>query len=331
MFQYESPNYLDGRFRNQIPTAHFRYTALGNKLLEYLCNGRQRRPSSPLPVKKLDKADLASDRPGLRITWLGHSTSLVEIDGHVLLIDPVFSPRVSPVAGIGPKRFYSQLPLEPAELPPVDGVLISHDHYDHLDKASIKAIHSRVKQFFVPLGVGRLLARWGVAEQKITELDWWQRAVCEPELTVVATPARHYSGRGLKFNLTLWSSWVVIGPRHRVFFSGDGGYSPTFREIGDRYGPFGVTLMEAGQYNKIWPQIHMLPEQSVQAHRDVGGEVMLPVHWSAFCLSVHRWTEPVERVLTTAAECQVQIATPRVGEQLDYGRGIIPADTWWAH
>lgn len=329
MTEYSSPHYLGGRFRNQVPTKRMSFAALGSKLLEYVVNRHQRRPSSPLPVKTLGQDVFANAEADLRVTWLGHSSSLVEIDGQRLLLDPVFSPRVSPVAGIGPKRFHSRLPIEVEELPPLDAVLISHDHYDHLDKATIKAIRGKVNQFFVPLGIKRILARWGVPEEKVRELDWWEQGSAAPDLTVTATPARHYSGRGLQMNRTLWCSWVIAGLRHRVFFSGDGGYSPVFRKIGDKFGPFDITLIEAGQYNKIWPQIHMLPEQSVQAHRDVRGKIMLPVHWSTFCLSVHRWTEPVERVLRAAAEHGVRVTTPMVGEQVHYDRDIIPVDTWW--
>jgi L-ascorbate metabolism protein UlaG (beta-lactamase superfamily) len=263
----------------------------------------------------------------LRVTWLGHSTLLLEIDGHRVLIDPVWGERASPFSFMGPQRFYAPL-LPLAELPPIDAVIISHDHYDHLDVPTVKALATRGVQWVVPLGVGAHLESWGVAAGQITELDWWGNTVVQG-LTVTATPARHFSGRGLgDAGRTLWAGWAIAGPAHRVFYSGDTALHDQFTAIGDKLGPFDLTMIEAGAYDALWADVHLGPEQAVLAHQLVRGTVMLPVHWGMFDLALHGWTEPMERVLVAAQRAGVRVASPRPGDMVEPSRVGAP-ERWW--
>lgn len=261
------------------------------------------------------------------MTWLGHSSLLIEIDGRRVLTDPVFSERCSPWTFYGPRRFHPPpIPLE--ELPALDLVLISHDHYDHLDYRTIVALNERVPRFVVPLGVGAHLAYWGVAQEKIIERDWWQ-STDVADLRLIATPARHFSGRTLwDRDRTLWASWVIAGPRHRVYFSGDTAMLPQFTEIGKRYGPFDATMIEVGAYNAMWPDVHLGPEQAVQAHLMVRGRLLFPIHWGTFNLALHAWTEPVERLAVAATKYGVRWVSPRPGQWIE--PAVPPAvQAWW--
>jgi L-ascorbate metabolism protein UlaG (beta-lactamase superfamily) len=230
---------------------------------------------------------------------------------------------------IGSKRYSVTLPIEPEHLPPIDAVILSHDHYDHLDYHSIQKLKDKVGKFIVPFGVGSHLVRWGVHPAKISEYDWWSELELDG-LKLVCTPARHFSGRSL-FNRdsTLWCSWVIMGQQTRIFYGGDSGYAPHFKEIGEKYGPFDLTFMECGQYDERWPAIHMMPEETVQAHIDVLGKLMIPIHWSAFTMALHDWTDPIERVTKAAKERNVNISTPRIGEAVNVGSAEYPASVWW--
>ncbi|MEQ1693331.1 MAG: MBL fold metallo-hydrolase, partial [Gemmatimonas sp.] len=264
---------------------------------------------------------------GLRVTWMGHSTTLVEIDGARVLLDPVWSTRPTPLAGIGPARWYPPL-IALDQLPRIDAVLISHDHYDHLDAPTVRTLAATGALFVVPLGVGAHLEYWGVPSGRIVELDWWDSTRIAA-LTIVSTPARHASGRMVfDKDATLWTGYAVIGATHRVYYSGDTGLFPAMRDIGARYGPFDCTLIEAGQYHRSWPDWHIGPEQAVQAHALVRGRVMLPVHWGLFRLAYHGWTEPIERVMAAAALSGAAVATPRPGESVEPTLPLVTT-RWW--
>ncbi len=286
-----------------------------------------REPESPLVFPEVDPSLFAkSPESGLRLTWLGHSTVLIEIDGQRVLTDPVFSERASPSRWVGPKRFFAP-PLALAGVPTLDAVVISHDHYDHLDHRSIVELDPVTQKFFVPLGVAAHLIGWGVEPGKIVELDWWDSET-HAGLHFTATPARHFSGRGLfDRNSTQWASWAIIGEQHRVFFSGDTGYFGVFEEIGRRLGPFDASLLEAGAYDVLWANVHLGPENVLKAHDDLRSRVLLPVHWGTFNLAIHDWTEPIER-LRTLADRSVKLAHPYPGEPFEV-EGPMPKSRWW--
>jgi L-ascorbate metabolism protein UlaG (beta-lactamase superfamily) len=319
-----SPEWKDGKFHNPQPLWND-----GKAMMRGLFHASpQRRPSGALPVVTGDPGRFqAAPSRGLRVTWLGHSSTLVELDGHRILTDPVWSERASPFGWVGPQRWYPP-PIPLAALPAIDAVVISHDHYDHLDRGTIVQMKDWPTTFVVPLGVGAHLASWGVPEGRIVELDWWQRVPVRG-LTIVCTPARHASGRMLlDNNAKLWAGYALLGPAHRVYFSGDTGLFPAMRDIGARLGPFDLTMIEAGQYNRAWPDWHIGPEQAVLAHRLVEGRVMLPIHWGLFVLAYHGWTEPIERVLAAARTARVTVVAPRPGESFEPDAPP-PVQRWW--
>ncbi|BBC31352.1 uncharacterized protein SGFS_026460 [Streptomyces graminofaciens] len=292
-----------------------------------------RAPAGVIPVHATTLADLA--RPaasGLRITWMGHSSVLAEIDGHRVLFDPVWGERCSPFAFAGPKRLHP-VPLPIAALGPVDVVVISHDHYDHLDMPTIKTLAGTDTVFAVPLGVGAHLEHWGVSGDRIRELDWHE-ATKVGGLTLTATPARHFCGRGLRNTQhTLWASWAVAGDEHRIYHSGDTGYFDGFKDIGAAHGPFDLTMIQIGAYSEFWPDIHMTPEEGVQTHLDLqrgeaGTGVMLPIHWGTFNLAQHAWAEPGEWTRDAAEDAGQAVAFPRPGEPFE-PTGTLPTDPWW--
>nr|WP_275942111.1 MBL fold metallo-hydrolase [Haliangium ochraceum] len=284
-------------------------------------------PSQPLPVVRPDPA--LFDTPpesGLRITWLGHSTVLIEIDGVRVLTDPVWGERTSPLSFIGPERWYAP-PLALADMPRIDLVLISHDHYDHLDAPTMEQLGDWDTQFVVPLGVGAHLEYWGIAPERIRELDWWDR-VQVGALELVCTPARHASGRHVfDRNATLWAGYALLGDAHRVFFSGDTGLFPELADIGERFGPFDVSMIEVGAYHRAWPDWHMGPEQAVRAHGMVRARTFLPIHWGLFNLAMHGWTEPVERTMVAAERAGARVLVPRPGESLEPASAR--TERWW--
>ncbi len=323
-----SSNFREGRFRNSLVT---KIGGSGKDFLkdfvDYLTGGKNRYPSRPLETRKV-KTDETGNGKEPKVFWLGHSTCLIEVEGRFILTDPMFSRRASPLPFLGPREFPYTHHIAIEDLPEIEAVLISHDHYDHLDYASILALKEKVRHFYVPLGVGEHLKAWGIPESKITELDWWQEAKNGP-LSFTATPARHFSGRGIgDRNRTLWASWIIRSFENRIFFGGDSGYFDGFKEIGDTYGPFDITLLECGAYNKSWPDIHMTPEQTLQAHLDLRGKVLLPIHWGKFSLSLHTWTEPVERLLKEAARRGAFVTTPHIGEAVAIS-GELPKTAWW--
>ena len=325
-----NPQYRDGRFVNAQPEAPTTLAALGDYVVRQFSGDEVRVPPAPVPVRVVDAAALAL-APGasaLRALWIGHASTYVELDGLRLLLDPVFAERVSPLP-VGPRRFHPP-PIALADLPPIDAVLVSHDHYDHLDMATVRHLAARGARFFVPLGIGAHLERWGVPTAQIDEMEWWQRRTLRG-VEFVCTPTRHYSGRSLgDRSATLWSSWSVLGPRHRFFYSGDTGYGTHFQDIGERLGPFDLAFVKIGAYGPgpSWIDIHMPPEQSVQAHRDVRAKRMFPVHWSTFNLAYHDWDEPIRRTVAEARRGGAEVVTPRLGEWVDADQAFA-STPWW--
>jgi len=287
---------------------------------------KQATPTTDIPVQAITREQLLRDSHDA-VYRLGHSTILLRLDGEFILLDPVFSERAFPVQWMGPKRFH-QPPISIEQLPEIKAVIISHDHYDHLDKQAIKQLEHKVDTFVTPLKVGDHLRSWGVTDNKIMELNWWQHIQLD-SLKITATPAQHFSGRGLfDRDQTLWASWVIQGWDSNIFFSGDSGYFDGFKQIGEKYGPFDITLMETGAYHRLWSDIHMMPEQSLQAHIDVKGKVMVPIHNGTFDLSLHDWFEPLETIHQLADENGVEIRTPIFGAELKT-RSPVKTANWW--
>jgi L-ascorbate metabolism protein UlaG (beta-lactamase superfamily) len=329
-----SPRFVDGSFRNPVP-ARTRPSGSASRFAKIYFDKEPRllrAPRGPIPVHRDTRAALAQPpATGLRITWMGHSTVLAEIDGHRVLFDPVWGERCSPFAFVGPKRLHP-VPVPLSALGPVDVVVISHDHYDHLDMPTIKALAGTDTVFAVPLGVGAHLERWGVPADRLRELDWSESATVAG-LRLTASPARHFCGRGLRNRQdTLWASWVVTGDRHRIFHSGDTGYFAGFHDIGAEHGPFDVTMIQIGAYSDFWPDIHMTPAEGLRAHLDLQGGrphgVLLPIHWGTFNLALHAWAEPGEWTEYEAEEAGQAVAFPRPGEPFEPA-GRLPAEAWW--
>jgi L-ascorbate metabolism protein UlaG (beta-lactamase superfamily) len=322
-------------FANLHPIAHglIDPTAARPTLGEFLRGGKRRVPLGPLPAMNPRDAWRHKPQSGLRATWLGHSTVLIEIDGLRVLTDPVWGPRASPSRIAGPKRF-QPVPVRLSELPPIDLVLVSHDHYDHLDYPTIRALAKSDVPFVTSLGVGAHLEAFGIAAGRITELDWWQshRVLSrdrKAELTVTAAPSQHFSGRGLRDrNATLWSSLALRGKRHAVFFSGDTGLTSEYALIRERLGPFDLVMLEVGAFHPSWGHIHLGPANALKALDLLGGGAFLPVHWGTFSLALHAWDEPAETLLALAPRHDAQLVMPRLGEAVEPAQAerVVP---WW--
>ncbi|MGI9533084.1 MAG: MBL fold metallo-hydrolase [Lutimonas sp.] len=326
----KSDNYKEGKFINQEPvTMDMSLSDMGKSLVGYFSPIPNTVPKNDIEVEKIDSINIQNYQDKTRLVWFGHSTFLLQMDGKKILIDPMFGDVAAPHAWLGTNRFSKELPIEIDKLPAIDAVLISHDHYDHLDYSSIRKLKQKVTFFYVPLGVGAHLMEWGVSKEKIIELDWWGQAQFN-NLTFSCTPAQHFSGRGLtdRFN-TLWCSWVIQSGSENIFFSGDSGYGPHFKVIGDKYGPFDFAMMECGQYNELWSDIHMFPEETAQAAIDVRAKTVMPIHWGAFKLSLHSWTDPVERVSSSAKELNVNLVIPKIGEDILISNKSNFDSTWW--
>lgn len=285
------------------------------------------RPVHPIPLARSEFGPAGE----LAATWFGHASVLLEVDGRRVLADPVWGERVSPSRLIGPRRLHPT-PVPLADLPALDAVVISHDHYDHLDLPTVRALRDdprhRDVPFVVPLGIGAHLRAWGVPDDRIVELGWG-RSVEVAGLTLTCAEARHFSGRGLARDTTLWSSWVVAGPRHRVYVGGDTGYTAAFGRAGERHGPFDLTVLPIGAYADLWPDIHMNPEESVRAHGDLRGGALLPVHWATFNLGFHPWSEPITRLRAAAETAGIPLLLPVPGGRIDVLAPPGPAD-WWS-
>lgn len=322
-----SPQHDGERFRNVRPRPA---EGLG-KTLKIMWNMIFHKPGGTVPAGSLPVQALTREQleaaPDRSVYRLGHSTLLFKLRGQFWLTDPVFAERASPFRNLGPKRFHAP-PIALADLPPLRGVILSHDHYDHLDRETVLALAASTGVFLTPLGVGDRLIEWGIDGAKVRQFDWWQGASVEG-IEFTATPAQHFSGRSLfDGNSTLWASWVIADADLRVFFSGDTGYFDGFRTIGERLGPFDATFIETGAYDPQWPYVHMQPEETVQAHVDLRGEWLVPIHNGTFDLAMHRWQDPFERVTGLALARGVTLSTPRIGERLDLAephRG----ERWW--
>lgn len=294
---------------------------------EYLFGKDRRVPDSPLPVERPHEAWLRRVESGLRVTWLGHSTVLLEIDGVRVLTDPVFGERVSPFSFVGPKRFHP-VPAHLSELPALDVVVLSHDHYDHLCAPTMRALARVDVPIVTSLGVGARLERLGIAPERIIELDWAEYTDVKG-LRLTATPAQHFSGRGTTDrNRTLWSSWVLQTDRHKIFFSGDTGLTDEFAEIGKQHGPFDLVMLEVGAFHESWGDIHLGPHNAVLAHQMLGGGTLLPVHWGTFSLALHAWDAPGETLLHLAGLRDVRLLTPQVGQVFEPTHLDGPTP-WW--
>lgn len=319
------------KFCNPVPTEISTGSNMLKILWKYYTNRAETIPKQKLGPFTTDTL-LYQKAPhsGLRITWIGHSTLLIEVDGKCILTDPVWSNRASFSSFIGPKRFFPA-PLNLKDLPPLDAIIISHDHYDHLDKDVIKQFASSSIPFYCSLGVAKYLGEWGIQSNRITEMDWTDKVMIRDACELTALPARHFSGRSL-FNRfeTLWSSFVIKTSRHNIFYGADSGWFDGFKEIGDVYGPFDVTMLEIGAYNEDWADIHMGPENAATAHVDLRGNLLMPIHWGTLNLALHAWNEPIERLIKTATEMNIKLFLPKPGDPTEVTGNSFNSN-WWLH
>jgi len=326
-----SPRWAGNGFRNVAPIRPGLRDPAAKfpSLADFLCGGERRVPTSPLPAADPRAAWLRPPDTGLRATWLGHSTVLVEIGGARILTDPVWGQRASPSQLAGPRRF-QPVPVALKALPPIDAVLVSHDHYDHLCHPTIRALAKTSVPFITSLGVGAHLQAWGVEPQRITELDWWDaHRIPGTEVAVTAAPSQHFSGRGLKDrNATLWSSLVIQSDRHRVFFSGDTGLTDEYVSIRERFGPFDLVMLEVGAFHPAWGDIHLGPDNALEALQLLGGGAFLPVHWGTFSLAMHAWDQPAEVLLDQAPRQGVHLVMPMLGEAVEPAQ-VDSVTPWW--
>jgi L-ascorbate metabolism protein UlaG (beta-lactamase superfamily) len=320
-----SRQWRDGVFRNTAPVGPGLKSSPLPLLGEFFFSGAERTPRAALPLSDPRPAWARAPQTGLRLTWLGHSTVLLELDGARVLTDPVFGERASPLSFAGPRRFHP-VPVALSELPPLDLVVLSHDHYDHLCRDTMAALARMSVPIVTALGVGARLEALGIDARRITELDWHESTQVGP-LRVTAAPSQHFSGRAVgDRNHTLWASWVLEGLRHKVYFSGDTGLTDEFRSIGERYGPFDLVMLEVGAWNEAWGDIHLGPKNALRAFDMLGGGALLPVHWGTFNLALHAWDEPVETLLAEAGGRR--IVTPGLGRVVELAH-VEGATPWW--
>jgi L-ascorbate metabolism protein UlaG (beta-lactamase superfamily) len=322
----KSPSFKNGKFVNAVPNKEYTTGEYVRMTWEFFFGDKDGRvPKDPLPVVVPEKFSSPPSNT-IQYAWLGHSSIILELEGKRFLLDPVFSERASFSQWIGPKRFHPT-PISLEELPHIDAVLISHNHYDHLDRMVIEHMKGNDTQFYVPLGIKKLILKWGIKEENIVEFDWWDETEIGG-IRVISTPARHFSARGvLDRDEAFWASWSIVGEKHNVFFSGDTGMTPQFSEIGERLGPFDITFMKIGAYDEQWPDMHIDPEEAVQAHLMLRGDQLVPIHWGTFDLGLHHWQEPVERLIVAAEKENVSILSSKIGET------VVPSEHinsyWW--
>ena len=321
-----SPNYKDGAFQNLSPTPMKPEGISYWKMIrEFYKKHPNKNPSKKIPFVKTDLNKINSAGPV--IVWFGHSSYFIKIENKNFLIDPVFSGNASPLSFMI-KAFPGTNEYDVEDMPPIDYLILTHDHYDHLDFKTIRKLRNKVNHIYCSLGISSHLKYWSIDKSKIVEMDWWQKEELSNDIKLITTPARHFSGRGLKRGQTLWSSFILKTPTHNLFLGGDSGYDNHFKKIGTEYGPFDLAILEAGQYNTMWPYIHMMPEETVQAAIDLKAKKLLPVHWGKFSLAMHEWDEPIKRVLAKANELDVKVLTPRIGEPVFLNNYFQNTD-WW--
>ncbi|WP_051286360.1 MBL fold metallo-hydrolase [Salinimicrobium terrae] len=321
-----SLHYRDGSFENVENTSvNPDDVSMFRILKKMIFRPSSVEPSEELPNIKSDLSGLDSDE--ISVVWFGHSSYFIQLKDFRILVDPVFSGNASPFRFFG-KAFKGADHFNAEDIPPVDLLILTHDHYDHLDYPSIKKLHEKAATVVTSLGVGAHLETWGVKNDKINELDWWEEHRVNSEVKVTATPSRHFSGRGIKRAQTLWSSFVLEAGETKIFIGGDSGYDGTFRKIGSKFGPFDLAFLECGQFGKYWPQIHMFPEQTAQAAIDLEAKKVIPVHWGKFGLSYHPWNEPIQRFITAADAAGLNYMIPKIGEAVDLNSEY-QQEPWW--
>jgi L-ascorbate metabolism protein UlaG (beta-lactamase superfamily) len=325
-----SSNFKDGKFFNEVETNMDMSFKNGLKtMIQFIQGVKNGKPDFSIPVQQVDSLLLEQNKYESKLIWFGHSAFLLQIKGKNILIDPMFGDVPAPHPALGSRRYSDSLPIEIEQLPQIDVMIISHDHYDHLDYGSIQKLKNKTKLFYVPLGVGAHFEEWGVDSESITEFNWWDEQMLDG-VEFAFTPARHFSGRGLSDRFsTLWGSWVIKSIDKSIFFSGDSGYGNHFKEIGNKFGPFDFAMIECGQYNDKWSEIHMTPEESAQAAIDVKTKIAMPIHWGAFTLSLHAWTDPVQRIIKKADELGLSLITPEIGELIRIDSTLQRSITYW--
>lgn len=319
------PNYSEGQIKNQSLTPNLPEGVSYWDVIKQMIKGNEN--GSPSKVLPHVKPDFTSSKK-FKLIWFGHSSYLIQVEGKNILVDPVFSERTSPFQFMGTKRFAGTDFIMPEDFPNLDVILITHDHYDHLDYHSILKLKNKTTHFVTSLGVGEHLEHWGIKTSQITELAWGETTSPLADLNFTAAPARHFSGRLFKRNQTAWSSFILKIKNYNIYLGGDSGYDHHFKTIGEAHGPFDLAILECGQYNKMWPFIHMFPDQVVQAAKDLGAKILMPVHWGKYKLALHDWDEPIKKVVFEAIKHELPIATPKLGETF-FIEGQIPTSQWW--
>lgn len=323
-----SDNWKDGKFVNLEKTSmSIDIQNLPKLIYKQFCKEKGREPEQPIPIIPFHSNQFLKPTEETQFIWYGHSVVLMRMQGKTILIDPMLGENAAPISPFPIKRF-SENTLELInDFPEIDLLLLTHDHYDHLDLDSIEALKSKVKHYYVALGVGRHLVKWGVKEEDILEFDWWNKQLFD-DIEITFTPTRHFSGRGLTDKAkSLWGGWAFKSEKENIWFSGDGGYGKHFKTIGEKLGPFDFAFMECGQYNENWKMIHMFPEQSVLAAKDAKVKKMMPVHWAGFALAQHHWTEPAVRFVLEAQRCEMDYCLPEIGAQVSYKDEL--KEHWW--
>ncbi len=321
-----SANYKQNIFQNlSVTRALMEGTSYIKLTWRFFNKPKNTAPDSPLPSVKIALQPIATEKP--TINWFGHSSYLIRINGRTILVDPVFCGYASPFSFTG-KSFKGADVYSADDMPDIDLLILTHDHYDHLDYHTVLKLQSRTKVICTSLGVGSHLRYWGIDPAIITEFDWWEDKQVFDNIHITAAPARHFSGRSFTRSKTLWSSFILRSGDYNIYIGGDSGYDSHFKTIGEKFGPFDIAILETGQYGAAWTYIHMMPEEAVQASVDLQAKVMLPVHWGKFTLAMHPWNEPINRVIAKAKELNVKVTTPLIGEPVVLNESY-PDKQWW--